>query len=145
VEPTPPSPTTIRTKRRSAARSPRASGRSGISSPHPPAPRFPDAPARALADQLIEAALTVHPQLDPAPVLSQLDRRVVLVHGFGDRLIPFTETLRLRRALPDTTDASATITRLFAHSKGAEELRFWEYPREVARYLWLLWRALAPD
>jgi hypothetical protein len=106
------------------------------------APRWgsavPEGPAAALADALLQAALAAHPQLDPRPVLPRLDRKVVLAHGHADLLIPFTETLRLQAHLPPATEPVVSITRLFAHSGGAERLRLHEYPLETFRYIRLL-------
>lgn len=102
----------------------------------------PSEPARRLAEALVTGALDVHPELDPRPALAGLERRVVLAHGHADRLIPFSETLRLRDHLPDTVDAHVCITRLFAHSGEADPLRLHEYPVEGYRYYRLLSRAL---
>jgi hypothetical protein len=43
---------------------------------------------------------------------------VVLAHGRNDRLIPWTEMVRLSRALPDQQLYRSRITTLFAHSGG---------------------------
>jgi pimeloyl-ACP methyl ester carboxylesterase len=102
----------------------------------------PPGPTRELADHLVHAALRVHPALDPHPVLPALDRTVVLAHGQDDHLVPFTETLRLQALLEPHADVSATITRLFAHSGGADRLPLRHYPGEALRYLRLLARAL---
>lgn len=99
-------------------------------------------PSMELADALVTAALATHPALDPRPDLATLDRKVVLAHGHADLLIPFSETLRLRQHLPAGADASAVVTRLFAHSSSAEPLRLHEYPVEGYRYYRLLARAL---
>jgi pimeloyl-ACP methyl ester carboxylesterase len=110
---------------------------------HPSGTRPPDAAAAALADRLYEAGLRRHPSLDPAPSLARLRQRLVLAHGHDDRLMPYTELLRLRAALPTRLRVHATVTRLFAHSREADPLRPWEYPGEAFRYLRLLSRALA--
>lgn len=99
--------------------------------------------ARALADALAEAALEADPALDPAPALPHLHGRIVLAHGQADRLIPYTESLRLWAALPPTVDASLTVTRLFAHSTGNAALRALEYAWEGARFVRLMHRALS--
>lgn len=101
-------------------------------------------PGRRLAEQLLEAAVRKQPGLDPGPYLPKLDQRIVLAHGAEDRLIPYTEALRLREMLPSSARVSLTITRLFAHSRGAGRLGFLTYPLEVARYLALLGNALQP-
>ncbi len=98
--------------------------------------------AHRLARMLVEAARRVHPQLEPRGALRGLTQRVVLAHGYEDRLVPYTESLRLHAALPAQVDATVTITRLFAHSTGGDSLRPWQYPVEVARYVRLLTRAL---
>jgi pimeloyl-ACP methyl ester carboxylesterase len=103
-----------------------------------PAPRR----AAELAEALGEAALAADPALDPSPALPHLRARVVLSHGEADRLVPFTETLRLAAALPPHVDASVTITRLFAHSTGSAGVRALEYGREGVRFVRLLHRAL---
>jgi hypothetical protein len=100
--------------------------------------------ARELADMLGEATVRRHPELDPLPLLAGIDQKVVLVHGHDDRLIPYTETLRLKAHLEHRTLVTASITRLFAHSREADPLRAYEYPRELARYFALLRHALQP-
>ena len=99
---------------------------------------------RELAEKLYAAAGEVEVALDPGPRLASLDQRVVLVHGRGDRLIPFTETLRLSETLPSSASVTTAITGLYAHSRGAERLGLFAYPREIARYVLLLNRALRP-
>lgn len=110
------------------------------------APRAGHLPPREaaveLGDALAAAALRRFPQLDPRPVLPRLHQRVVLAHGYDDRLIPYSESLRLLEHLPDRTRPQLTITRLFAHSRGAEGIRIRDYPREAVRFLRLLGRAL---
>lgn len=77
---------------------------------------------RALTERLIDAAIAHEPLLEPAPHLPRVRVPVFLAHGRGDRLIPWTEMVRLRRGLPaDRLDYSG-ITSLFAHSFG--EKRF---------------------
>jgi pimeloyl-ACP methyl ester carboxylesterase len=104
---------------------------------------FPDRErALALADGLAEAALAADPGLDPAPVLPELRARIVLAHGEADRLVPYTESLRMYAALPGRLDRSVTITRLFAHSTGNAAVRAAEYGLEGLRFFRLLHRAL---
>ncbi|HEX8691762.1 MAG TPA: hypothetical protein VF746_05030 [Longimicrobium sp.] len=97
--------------------------------------------ARELADAFAAAALACDPGLDPRPHLPNLHGRLLLTHGRQDRLIPFTETLRLTAMMPPHVDVSTTITGLFAHSAGA-----WLHPaqwaRETGRFVGLLNRAL---
>jgi pimeloyl-ACP methyl ester carboxylesterase len=110
----------------------------------PPAGRIiadPDI-ARDLADQLAKAALLTDPLLDPRPLLPELRVPTILAHGRDDRLAPFTETIRLARALGHGHGTGYTITGLFSHS-GGNPLR----PRrglagEVVRFIGLLNRIL---
>ncbi len=99
----------------------------------------------SLAERIVAAATRHARGLDPRPHLPNLDQTVVLAHGREDRLIPFTETFRLAAAMPPAVDATVSITRLFAHSKEADGLGPLAYPREIARYLTLLRRVLAPS
>jgi len=104
----------------------------------------PIEPTRTLADRIAAVATRLSPGLDPRPILPLLDQEILLAHGRDDRLIPFTETLRLAAALPGEVNATATITRLFAHSREADRLSVLAWPREAARYLDLLRRAVDP-
>jgi hypothetical protein len=100
---------------------------------------------RANAAELVDrfsATLARDAHLDPVPHLPSVDARIVLSHGRADRLIPFTETLRLRAQMPAHADCSAYVTGLFAHSAHAG----WMHPvaraREAARFVRLLNDAL---
>lgn len=108
----------------------------------PPSGVQPDVEAaRALAARFAAEAVKRDPGLDPRPHLGALRARVVLSHGRQDRLVPFSETLRMMTLLPPATEATATITGLFAHSAGA-----WLHPvhwlRETSTFVRLLDRAL---
>lgn len=70
----------------------------------------------ALAGRLARAAIAMEPLLDPTATLPHVHVPVFLAHGREDRLMPWTELHRLRRALPDHLVRHAIITRLFAHS-----------------------------
>jgi pimeloyl-ACP methyl ester carboxylesterase len=78
-------------------------------------------PDRALAERLIEGMVGsmrhVDPLSDPAERLRAVRLPVRLLHGRGDTLIPFTETLRMERTLAGQTSVRATVSRLFAHTK----------------------------
>jgi hypothetical protein len=54
--------------------------------------------------------------LEPAESLATVDLPVQVIHGHGDRLVPFTEALRLMDGLRDHVRRGATVTRLFEHS-----------------------------
>jgi dienelactone hydrolase len=112
------------------------------------APPTGDAPAEpervaALIDDLAAAALCADPLLDPQPRIPALRVRTLIAHGRDDRLIPYTESLRLSRALPEAADGGCTITSLFTHSTGAAgTLSTLTRAREAARFCALLHRIL---
>lgn len=99
--------------------------------------------ARRIADAFCAAALEKDPGLDPRPHLPRVRGRVVLSHGRADRLIPFTETLRLRELLPPVARPAVTITGLFAHSSHAGWLHPLDRAREAGLFIRLLNDALA--
>lgn len=72
--------------------------------------------AAELAPRLADAAMAAEPLLDPSPYLPRVPVPLVLAHGRDDRLIPWTEMVRLRRALPAARVRDAAVTRLFGHS-----------------------------
>ena len=74
--------------------------------------------ARRLADALSDAALRTDPLLDPTPFLPRVRIRTLIAHGRDDRLVPFTESVYLHRALDPAVRAGFMITSLFAHSGG---------------------------
>jgi hypothetical protein len=65
------------------------------------------------------------PLLNPASSFAGLrpGLRVILLHGRADRLIPYTEALRLAAALPAHVQQRLTVTRLLGHTKRAEAAR----------------------
>lgn len=84
----------------------------------------PDRPAgRALASALAEAGARVAPELDPAGRLAGLTAPTLLLHGRSDRLIPWSETLRLAALLPPHVRRRVEITRLLGHTKATEANR----------------------
>lgn len=99
--------------------------------------------AHALARALARAATRVEPLLDPGPHLSRVPVPVVLAHGRDDRLIPFTESVRLSRELPPGRVAGCSITALFAHSGGTDRsLGVAGLAREGVRFADVLRRTL---
>lgn len=84
--------------------------------------------ARELAPQLAAAARECYPELEISHALDHPPLRemplppVHLIHGRHDRLIPFTETIALKRHLAPRTEVAATITGLFAHSQAAARI-----------------------
>ena len=69
-----------------------------------------------MAIDLAGACRRSEPLLDPAPELRRMRVPMHLFHGRGDRLVPYTESLRLNQGLPDGLAANVTVTGLFAHS-----------------------------
>ena len=84
----------------------------------PPSDREPsEAEAEGITPLLTRAALEAAPLLDPIPFLGRLETPVQLIHGRNDRLIPYTETLRLEAAFPAKKHIDTTITALVDHSE----------------------------
>ena len=83
----------------------------------PPSDREPDIEEGAkLASVLAEGGKRVQPLMDPAQALAEVPHPVHVLHGRFDHLIPFSEGLRLREALPARSESHATVTRIFGHS-----------------------------
>lgn len=99
--------------------------------------------ARRLADAMAEAMIQRFPGLDPQALLPAIRGRIILSHGRADRLIPYTETLRLQTQLPRAANPSVTITGLFAHSAHAGWMHPLERARESAQFIRLLNDALS--
>jgi pimeloyl-ACP methyl ester carboxylesterase len=88
--------------------------------------------------------------LSPLARLRDVRARLILVHGVGDRSIPFTESERLARAAPDPARVSLTLTRVFGHVdpalpplKGLAALRF--YGPEAWRMIRVTWAILSQN
>ncbi len=69
-----------------------------------------------MAIDLAGACRRSEPLLDPASELHRMRVPIHLFHGRGDRLVPYTESLRFKHGLPDDLAANVTVTGLFAHS-----------------------------
>jgi pimeloyl-ACP methyl ester carboxylesterase len=96
-----------------------------------------------LADELAATVARVDPLLEPRPFLGNVTVPVVFAHGRDDRLIPFSETLRLARHLPPERVRSVTVTALFQHSGGTQSgLGPIGMAREGMRFMLLLRRVL---
>ncbi|MEQ1857778.1 MAG: hypothetical protein ABL963_15090 [Longimicrobiales bacterium] len=85
---------------------------------------------RDMAVRLAAICQRAEPLLGPGEALGKVNVPTRLIHGRGDRLIPFTESLRLSDALPAPSRSGLTITGLFAHSADRQELRFADRFRE---------------
>lgn len=77
---------------------------------------------RSLMDRMIDAAVASEPLLEAAPHFPRVPVPVFLAHGRGDRLMPWTEMIRIRRALPTGRVRRSGITTLFSHSFGERRL-----------------------
>jgi pimeloyl-ACP methyl ester carboxylesterase len=98
---------------------------------------------RHIAEAFVPALHEADPGLDPSAALRELQGRVVLSHGRADRLIPYTETLRLQSLMPPGVDVSVAITGLFAHSSHAGWMHPMDPVREAGVFIRLLNQALA--
>jgi pimeloyl-ACP methyl ester carboxylesterase len=78
---------------------------------------------RHVAMALAEACGREEPLLDPSAALRDVKLPTRLIHGRGDRLIPFTETLRLQRSLPAGACRGLTVTALFNHTADSAPTR----------------------
>ena len=95
--------------------------------------------AEFIAYELANAALRAEPLLDPAAAISALRVPTLVAHGRDDRLVPFSESVQLARALPPDALVNLTITALFAHSGGTQVgLSLYERGREGLRFVRLL-------
>ena len=92
----------------------------------------------AMAIALAAACRRTDPLLDPSLELGRMRVPIHLLHGRGDRLAPYTESLRFRSRLPESLTANVTVTSLFAHSAGNRPASI----RTRAREGLILFRAL---
>lgn len=90
------------------------------------------------ANQLADTCRAAEPLLDPLDNLPRVRVPTQVIHGRGDRLIPFTEGLRLMDGLPANMKRGVTVTGMINHSKDHVPSSTVEHAREAA----LLFRAL---
>jgi dienelactone hydrolase len=79
-----------------------------------PLPPTPD--VLAWPERLAEAGRRQDPLVDPIDRVDALGAPVHVLHGREDRLIPWSEGLRLAEALEDRGQVHTTVTGLFAHA-----------------------------
>lgn len=110
----------------------------------PPAGRPVDLPEMVrLGRRLAEAAVACDPLIDPAPYMDRVRVRTVVAHARDDRLVPFTEGLRLCRSLPAETVVDCRVSSLYSHSgQPHESLGRVGLIRETLRFAGLLHRIL---
>lgn len=105
--------------------------------------------AERWAERLTEAGRRTTPLIDPVQGLGRTPRHVELLHGLGDDLIPYTETLRWGERLTAARrdhgqpPPRTTITPLFAHSREEPKLNPVRMARETVRFVRALSRILA--
>jgi len=90
---------------------------------------------REMALKLAEACRRMEPLLDPAAQLAEVELPTQLIHGRGDRLIPFTEGFRLLEGLPQRARRGLTVTGLFNHTADHAPARPWDRARESLKML----------
>ncbi|HUP89824.1 MAG TPA: alpha/beta fold hydrolase [Longimicrobiales bacterium] len=101
------------------------------------------AKARVLAAKLGETIARVDPYMDPGQTFEQTRVPVLLAHGRDDRLVPYTESVRLQRRIPKDKLLDYTITSLFSHSGGTEPgLGPIGLARETTRFVQVLHKIL---
>lgn len=103
----------------------------------PPSTQEPDASAAdSVIDDLVPAIRRALPLVEPLPLIRKLPVATRLLHSRSDQLIPFTETLRLARALEGKAPSLRTrLTGLFGHSGPAKTGSGWMRARENLRFL----------
>ncbi len=95
----------------------------------------PDEAACAeMARSLAEACRRVEPLLEPAGYLHKVAVPTRLIHGRGDRLIPFTECYRLFDDLPEEVQDDRAVTGLFNHSADRTPGSAFKKAREQAMF-----------
>jgi pimeloyl-ACP methyl ester carboxylesterase len=105
----------------------------------PPAGQNPNRiEADRLIPGLVAAADKSSSQARPMDFLKEVSAPVRLVHGRGDQLIPFSESLRLAQAFPPNANVRVYLTGLFSHSRAAGVGRAGEGVPEQLHFLRIL-------
>jgi len=97
----------------------------------------PDACSQ-LARELSDTCRALEPELDPTASIQRVVVPTQVIHGRGDRLVPFTEGIRLMDQLPARVRRGVTVTRMINHSKDHVPPSRVEHAYEASR----LFRAL---
>lgn len=100
--------------------------------------RSPEGRTREIVPLLARAAVSSSPLYDVLSNLQGIRVPVRLIHGRGDRLIPFTETLRVAEAVPDETEKRVYLTGLFSHSRRDNQGDFLGDLGEMSRFLHMM-------
>ena len=99
-----------------AALAPRHQGTFDLFAPCTSATMVGGEASEAMAVALAGACRRSQPLLDPNLELRRMRVPIHLFHGRGDRLVPYTESLRFHQRLSASLDSHVTVTGLFAHS-----------------------------
>jgi pimeloyl-ACP methyl ester carboxylesterase len=100
--------------------------------------RTPEGMAQELAPALARAALELSPLYDVSSRMGEIRVPVRLIHGRGDRLIPFTETLRLAESFHEDTPKRVYLTGLFSHSQRDQGSALFGEIGEMSRFLQMM-------
>jgi pimeloyl-ACP methyl ester carboxylesterase len=84
------------------------------------------------AEKALTALAPLLDTLSPERLASRIPGRLILIHGLGDRAVPYTETLRLAAARPD--DTAVVLVGVIGHVEGGGHGRL-----GAARDLLCLW------
>jgi len=106
------------------------------------APTGGTAAPRDLTDGLVpalaKATMEDSSHLDFMSELPGIRVPVRLIHGRQDRLVPFTETLRLARSFPPEADLRVYITGLFSHSQQDAGRALLPEMRDRAHFIYMM-------
>lgn len=97
---------------------------------------------REIGAEIAPRVLDREPLLNAGPHLARIRVPVALGHGRDDRLIPFTEMVRIQRDLPADRIRYAGVTSLFGHSFGEKRLPSPRLLLETVRFVRLLRRTI---
>lgn len=95
-------------------------------------------PAEELIRGMTRAATRISPLLEFRSRLGALRVPARLIHGRQDRLIPFTETLRLADSMPRGVDTRVFLTGMFSHSRQDTARALLGRIREHIRFLYMM-------
>jgi len=98
----------------------------------------PPEASNRMASLLAQAARDATSSADPGSFVDRIPIPVRLVHGRNDRLIPYSESLRLGAAFPRGADVRVHITGLFSHSQADAGSRSEGPVKEQLRFLRIL-------
>lgn len=101
----------------------------------PPPGALPDPVLGASVAEDLGEVMAAIPGLNPVFCLPRVDVPVRLLHGAGDQLFPYTQTIKLGRVFPPGADVTTTVTGLFAHSSGQQRSSPVKTATEALRFL----------